>query len=292
MWAYPLGVCVLTEHFETGTLLLESGADCSSGKPSAEQIAQYIGDNSFISLFNTKIKEKVKRTKDLFKHCSLAVANLGHVSDNEGDQNLSPKTNSLLTFGDNGVDKLIRSVKNRCGKFAVFKECPGDLHAAGYANECMAKCLEPGGMFYCLASVLKRQNNAETYGKQKFQEGNLSTNAKGCRDIAIGYGLAAFLKFQTSPMFPSEEELNVPNKTLVYLRKFKEYLSMLEENDKCKYYLQAITLFGPWLHMYKLSVRNLSGIGRETVWLLSMFVYGQLQKNYFVCSFVHCVNFL
>ena len=59
------------------------------------------------------------------------------------------------------------------------------------------------------------------------------------------------------------------------------------------YFLQSITLFGPLMQLYKNSVRQGSGLGREVAWILSLYIYSQLQKtNYAVCSFVHCVNFL
>ena len=290
----PLSLCVINSHQETGKLLFEFGASCQRGKPSPQHVAEQSGENYFLHLFKTKLETDRNNLAEVLKQCAIDQTHSSDSNQDKTDTNSEFNVSQVhtLVFGDNGVEKLIRAVKNRSGKFEMFEESPGDLHAAGYANECMAKTLGPGGMFYCLSSVLKRKNNADTYGSQKFQDGNLASNAEGCRDIALGYGIAAFQEFKSSEYFPAEVDFIGTDKSSVYLKHFKQFLVSLHESEKCDYYLQALELYGPWLDLYKLCVRNASGIGREVVWLISLLIYGPLQKkNYYVCAFVHCINF-
>jgi len=199
----------------------------------------------------------------------------------------SRRTCKVPVFGDNGVEKLIRSVKSKSGMYTNFCECPGDLHASGYLAESMARTLGPGGMYYCLKHVLQRKNNEETFGKKKLQDGNLSSNYEACRDVAMGFGLALFKEFQASSYYPGDQN------AASLLDSFKSFIKHISTSEKCKYYLQAITLFGPLLHLYKKSVREGSGLGREVAWLVNLYIFTQLRKtNYAVCAFVHCINFL
>ncbi len=101
----------------------------------------------------------------------------------------------------------MRSIKIKSGKYSAFSECPGDLHAPAYVNECMAKAMGTTGMYHCLSKVLHPKNDAETFDSSKFQEGNLASNAEACRDIAFGYGLACFCEFQVSKYYPTDSEL-------------------------------------------------------------------------------------
>ena len=178
----PLSLCVINSHQETGKLLFEFGASCQRGKPSPQQVAEQSGENYFLHLFKTKLETDRNNLAEVLEQCAIDQTHSSDSNQDKIDTNSEFNVSQVhtLVFGDNGVEKLIRAVKNRSGKFEMFEESPGDLHAAGYANECMAKTLGPGGMFYCLSSVLKRKNNADTYGSQKFQDGNLASNAEGC----------------------------------------------------------------------------------------------------------------
>ena len=286
----PLGIAVIKGYVDIAKLLLDNGAECKFSCPSAYQIALDIGQNDILAIFDDYIARDLNCSVMLMKQCNVPVnTNVTNVNDVKMNDVFSfSRTNvKVPVFGDNGVEKLVRSIKTRSGKYNIFCECPGDLHASGYADECMAKCLGNSGMYFCLGTVLKRKNNAETFGTSKFQEGNLSSNAEACRDTSFGYGLALFQEFRLSSLYPVN---NVNESTIMTC--FKLFIVELATNPKCKHYLQAVTLFGPWHELYKVSVRNGFGLGREVAWLIGLLVYGPMQKkNYFASAFVHCVNF-
>ena len=294
----PLCICVILENLEMAELLIKCGAQVDSTIPSAIDIAKNLDKNVFIEKFKIVQEDEVNNLSKLFSFCSkeMPVAESDtQVTGDEGTFNFCRESSLIPVFGDNGVEKLIRSVKLRSGKFSNFCECPGDLHAFGYACECMAKTLGPGGMYYCLKTVLKRKNNEETFGQKKFQDGNYFSNLEACRDIAMGYGLAAFEEFTNSSYFPNEDECisSGQDKSVFILKRFKLFLKDISTNTNCQYYVQAILLFGPWLMVYRNSIRQGSGLGRELAWVLSLYVYSQLKKtNYSTSALVHCVNFL
>jgi hypothetical protein len=290
-----LCIAVIKGNISMARLLLENGADCKISVPSAYSIAQDIGQNDIISLFDSHLHQQFLCDSILKQQCSVntsetVVEETPIIEDSHFHFN---RTNvKVPVFGDNGVEKQIRSIKTKSGKYGVFCECPGDLHASGYACECMAKTMGKAGMYYCLDKVLKRTSNEATFGTLKFQEGNLSLNAEACRDVAFGYGLALFQCFKESTYYPSKEEVDDSPTGDLLLWRFKLFIKDIESNERCKYYLQAVTLFGPWLNMYKRSVRNRYGLGREVTWLIGLLIFGPLQKkNYSSSAFVHCVNF-
>jgi hypothetical protein len=287
----PLAVAVIKDNSAAIKMLLECGADCQFSIPSAYYIAKETSKEDILHTFDELLNNQHMNIQQLRQYCSIEVSQ----ESDEPEATTEPtqfkfdrKRTQVPVYGDNGVEKQIRSIKNRSGKFSSFCECPGDLHASAYAFECMAKCMGTSGMFYILAKVLKRKNNADTFGSLKLQEGNMASNSEACRDIAFGYGLALFLEFKNTDYFPLE---NAYDETLIFHR-FKLFIKDLRENDCNSYYLQAVLLFGPWLAMYKKCIRKGYGKGREVVWLISVLIFGPMQKkNYFCSAIVHCVNF-
>ena len=77
------------------------------------------------------------------------------------------------------------------------------------------------------------------------------------------------------------------------LRKFKEWLKPTgESNSSCRYHQQMFTLFGPLLDMYITASKEGDGLLRETVWVLLLPIFAQLNfRNYWTDAFVHVVSF-
>jgi hypothetical protein len=294
----PLCIAVIKENFEICKLLLQYGADCMCSTPSALEIGHTCGQQDIITLFEDILNKRNAQDKKLSKQCGKAVvcteqSDSTVTEEESSDENYNfQRTNfKLPIFGDNGTEKQVRAIKIKSGMFDMFCECPGDLHASAYAAECMAKTMGSAGMYHCLAHILNRKNNADTFGGSKFQHGNLQSNAEACKDIAMGYGLSCFQSFKTSEYFPRFEIDDADDKGSLLLSRFKLFIKDLSNDERCRYYLQAVTLFGPWLYLYKRSVRSGYGLGREVSWLIGLQIYGPLKKkNYFAAAFVHCVN--
>ena len=82
------------------------------------------------------------------------------------------------------------------------------MHAKGYLYEVCKKVMTPGGFMYVLQEVLSRRKiTADSFGKKKFQEQNLSRIEEAVRDTALAFGMAAVFKFENSNAFPSTDEL-------------------------------------------------------------------------------------
>ena len=293
----PLSIAVIKGHTDLVKVLMQRGADCKYSTPNAYDIAHEIGQNDILYNFEEHMQKSTFDFQKLFAACSLSGSKatvLSSVPEKPEVFAYNRTSVKVPVYGDNGVEKLVRAVKIRSGMYSMFCECPGDLHAMGYAAECLSKVLGESGMHYCLKEKLKRKNGPDTFGSTKFQEGNLQSNEEACTDICLGYGLAVFEEFKHSEYYPTLEEtqLAMSGKSLL-MDRFKLFIKHLQANVKCKYYLQAVTLFGPWLSLYKRSVRCGYGLGREVAWLIGLLVYGPLQKkNYHAAAFVHCVNLL
>lgn len=289
----PLCIAVIKGNSSMVLSLLELGANCKIAIPSAYDLAEELGENHITGLFNDYLQASSVST--LYDYCGIVrplSPNSSNVKDHESSSGFDRCSVLTPVFGDNGVEKLVRSVKTRSGGFKNFCECPGDMHASAYACECVAKTLGPGGMYYCLKHTLNRKNDSNTFGSTKFQEDNMQTNEEACRDVCMGYGLAAYRMFEKSEFFPSQTECML-NSNTVLLDRFRLFINDCSSSNKCKYYLQAVVLFGPWLNLYKKSVRNGYGFGREVVWLLGILIYGPMQKkNYYASAMVHCINLL
>lgn len=293
----PVALSVIKGHIDIVKLMLDLHVSISTVQYDCIQLAGRLGHEEIVTLlvdyqYNQQLEVSEIFTK--FPVCfqpdieePTCVTDLSKEIDS--DLPVDTMQTKVPVFGDNGVEKLIRSVKAKSGKYDCFAENSGDLHTSGYVDECIAKCLGPGGMYFCLEKILCRKSNAETFGKKKFQDGNLQANSEACRDICYGYALGAFLEFKNSEFYPTDN----PCESSVLLNMFKQFLTKCKENDKCKYHLQAIDVFGPLFSLYKYSVHFGFGTGRETVWLINLIIFAQMKKkNYFAAAFCYCVNFL
>ena len=202
----PLCLAVIKSDVSLVNILLGYGADIDVAIPSPLEIAKKLNNITVIEVLQ---RAQCTSQTDLKVLCDMFSVPM--IDDSKTDviettheYVFSRKNCKVPVFGDNGVEKLVRSVKLKSGLYQNFCECPGDLHASGYISECMAKTLGPGGMYYCLKTILHRKNNEETFGTKKLQEGNLSSNFEACRDISMGFGLAAFQEFLKSEYYPSE----------------------------------------------------------------------------------------
>ena len=213
------------------------------GTPNAYCLSQDSDQRLIVQLFDNHLAQE--RMEDDFVYDFIKL-NVTHDERDTTTENMA-ETDSYVfdrcyikdpIFGDNGTEKQVRAIKTKSGKYKQFCECPGDLHASGYACECVAKSMGHSGMFHILEKVLHRKNNPDTFASAKFQEGNLASNAEACRDITFGYGLGLFQEFKTSSYFPGFSQ------TDKMLSQFKAFIRSLEKNPKCQYYLQAVTLFG------------------------------------------------
>ena len=117
-------------------------------------------------------------------------------------------------------------------------------------------------------------------------------NREACRDMNVGYGLAVFHKFYNSEYYPVLDFIPEKEKQSKILEAFKLFIKYLQADDSCNYHLQSVTLFGPLGMLYRHSVHNASGLGREVVWLISMLLFSQMRKmNYFLSALNYAVNF-
>ena len=68
--------------------------------------------------------------------------------------------------------------------------------------------MTPGGFMYVLQEALSRRKiTADSFGKKKFQEQNLSRIEEAVCDTALAFGMAAVFEFENSNSFPSTDEL-------------------------------------------------------------------------------------
>ena len=137
----------------------------------------------------------------------------------------------------------------------------------------------------------------EVYQKEKLKAGNLRLGREANRDVAMGYAIAAVLKFRESDKFPKRHELEQARQarkleTLLFDR-FVAWAQDLSEKDKAaQYYLELVLFFGPVMSLFYNSVRTGDGIAREVCWLAFLPAFLQLQKkNYFTDALVYAVNF-
>ena len=183
--------------------------------------------------------------------------------------------------------------------FGWITEIPGDLHSKGHLCEAVFKAHGKGGFHKIVNNVMKRYKlTKEVFKKRKFQEQNLDHIKESVRDASKAYGCAAAQEFKASEEFPSEEELMAAlrkhgNHNDVLLSKFKKSLRKSgESNVSHRYHQQMFTLFGTLLDMSIISSKEGDGLLRETVWVLLLPVFAQLNsRNYWTEAFVHVVNF-
>ena len=233
----PLCLAIIKSDVPLVKLLLSYGADINVTIPNPLEIAKKLNSTEIIeNLQNTQCTSEtdIKELCDMFS-VSWLDDDKTNVNATTSEYVFSRRTCKVPVFGDNGVEKLVRSVKIKSGSYQNFCECPGDVHASGYISECMAKTLGPGGMYYCLKSVLHRKNNEVTFGTKKLQEGNLSSNFEACRDISMGFGLAAFHEFCNSEYYPLDSEVINGDKQDLLLKPFKLFIKHIAEGEKCRY---------------------------------------------------------
>ena len=115
----------------------------------------------------------------------------------------------------------------------------------------------------------------------------------------VAYGLAAIHEFKKSNFFPSETVLKASlcrsgSHNEVLLDAFKKWLQHgTAEDEAFKYHAELITLYAPLLQLYCCATKHGDGLCRETVWLMLLPVFCQLEmKNYWTESLVHIVNFI
>ncbi|KAI8490282.1 hypothetical protein Bbelb_320200 [Branchiostoma belcheri] len=223
--ATPLCLAVLRQDVETVQYLLETQAVSVDGLtfvhfPSPLALARRMGHNAMMFMLEQFVAPSTE-DRDIYMQFSGGnVETINEVDDlvnqiqevnvNDDGYVFHRKNAPNVTVGDGLTTKNHRHCRlSDEVAFHFTSEMPGDLHAAGYVEECFAKSQGPGGLYYIITDVLKRKKiKKETYGKDKFKDNNLQLIREANRDVAYGYGLSAVLEFRQSDMFPSEEEFS------------------------------------------------------------------------------------
>jgi hypothetical protein len=209
-------------------------------------------------------------------------------------------TQNLLWERLHNRNKINRGVRHRNQTaYGWSTEILGDMHAKGHLCEAAFKAHGQGGFQKVVHDVMKRPKlTEEAFKKRKFQEQNLNHIQEGVRYASCAYGFAAVQEFKMSKEFPSDEQLTAAlqrfgNHNSLLLEKF---MSWLENCAKCdanhQYHQQLFSLFGPLLEMFIFACKQGDGIMRETIWVLMLTIFAQLDfRNYWTEAFVHVVNF-
>lgn len=311
--ATPLHLAVIQKNTELCKLFVDSFA-CINGLsfssiPSPYEMAKSMKLNDIVLIFNENLEEQGMLEQQLLELSSKAACETNSECEPDQDENddelFSYDRSQYCGFptavvGDQGTCKNNRSVKQRDqAAFSWVAEIPGDLHAKGHLCEATFKAQGKGGFHHLVTKVLKRQKLTEAaFRDKKFQEQNLAHIKEAVRDGSIAYGMAAVMIFKTSCYFPSKESLQKclqknGNHNEVLLHCFKSFLNECSAKDEnFKYHSEMFTLFGPLLHLYNDATRFGQGLARETVWVLLLPIFAQLQfRNYWTEAIVHVVNF-
>ncbi len=313
----PLHLAVLAKNTELCKLLVDSFA-CINGLsfssiPSPYEMAKSMNLNDVVLMFDEILKEQELLEQQLLALSSKAACHTDSECEHDQDENAKENDDTQFNYdraqfcgfptavvGDQGTCKNNRSVKQRDqSAFSWVAEIPGDLHAKGHLCEAIFKAQGKGGFHHLVTKVLKRQKLTESaFRDKKFQEQNLAHIKEAVRDVSIAYGMAAVMLFKRSCYFPSKESLQKclqknGNHNEVLLHCFNNFLSERSaEDENFKYHSEMFTLFGPLLQLYNDATRFGQGLARETVWILLLPIFAQLQfRNYWTEAIVHVVNF-
>ena len=320
--ATAMTIAVLNNDLTMCKLLLENFAEYEGALfgsfPSPLEMATAMELTTIVQLFHSHSQTKEspiidalqsfeysfidKQTSDnSTTHCMDTESNAETASNNAFEYKRSQYQGfPTAVVGDVGTCKINRSVKNRNSTaFSWMTEIPGDLHTKGHLCEAVFKAHSKGRFHKIVNNVMKRPKlTKEVFKKRKFQEQNLSHIKESVRDGSNAYGFAAVQEFKASEEFPSQEELTAAlrksgNHNDVLLSKFKKWLKICGEcDDSHRYHQQMFSLFGPLLDMYITASREGDGLLRETVWVLLLPIFAQLNfRNYWTEAFVHVVNF-
>ncbi len=316
--ATPMTLAVLNADTTMCQLLLENYADYDGpffdSFPTPLDMAVAMDLKEVIALLNSYSKRK---ENPIIKELLRDTATVNEVSNPSADelQFTTSTTSSPQNFqykrsvnqgfptavvGDVGTCKVNRGVKHRNNtKFGWMTEIPGDLHAKGHLCEAVFKAHGKGGFHKIVHDIMNRKNlKKDVFKKRKFQEQNLNNIKEAVRDASQAYGLAAVLEFKASDHFPSKEGLSSSlrkhgNHNLILLNSFKLWLEQCGKGDEAhRYHQQMFTLFGPLMDMFLTSGKQGDGLLRETVWVLLLPIFAQLNfRNYWTEAFVHVANF-
>ncbi|RUA04433.1 MAG: hypothetical protein DSY43_06265, partial [Gammaproteobacteria bacterium] len=309
----PLHLAVLGKTTEMCKVLVDSLAVIHglsfSSIPSPHEMATAMDLNDIVSVFDEKLREQ-GTLEDLLTQLSSKAADhtdegeLDQRVDNENPDEYSYERSQFCGFptavvGDQGTCKNNRSVKQKDqSAFGWMAEIPGDLHAKGHLCEATFKAQEKGGFHHLISKVLKRPKlTTEAFRGKKFQEQNLAHIKEAVRDGSIAYGMAGVQMFKTSSYFPSGDSLKMclrkhGSHNAILLENFKIFLKECSDDANFRYHAEMFTLFGPLLQLFNDATRFGQGLARETVWVMLLPIFAQLQfRNYWTEALVHVVNF-
>ena len=315
--ATPLTLAVLNADTKMCQILLENYANYDGplfgSFPAPVDMAVAMDLKEIVALFNSYSK---KKENPIIKELLRDTATINKVSNPlSGEITVQMSSSSTSSFqytrsmnqgfptavvGDVGTCKINRGVKHRNNtKFGWMTEIPGDLHAKGHLCEAVFKAHGKGGFHKIVHDIMNRKNlKKDVFKKRKFQEQNLNSIKEAVRDASHAYGIAAVIEFKASDNFPSNEELSSSlrkhgNHTSILLNSFKLWLEKCGKDDEAhRYHQQMFTLFGPLLDMFVTSGKQGDGLLRETVWVLLLPIFAQLNfRNYWTEAFVHVSNF-
>lgn len=138
--ATPLTLAVLKGDEKMVKLLLENFSNCHdwfySSVPGPKQIAEKLGLNNISTLVESYLTQEKEHDLTVWEKTELSTTEPSVVDKLRDDVDLpydrSAKNARTLVVGDQGTNKIIRSVKEKSSSaYGWAAEVPGDLHARG-----------------------------------------------------------------------------------------------------------------------------------------------------------------
>lgn len=138
--ATPLTLAVLKGDEKMVKLLLENFSNCHdwfySSVPGPKQIAEKLGLNNISTLVESYLTQEKEHDLTVWEKTELSTTEPSVVDKLRDDVDLpydrSAKNVRTLVVGDQGTNKIIRSVKEKSSSaYGWAAEVPGDLHARG-----------------------------------------------------------------------------------------------------------------------------------------------------------------
>ena len=321
--ATPMTIAVINSDLRMTKLLLDNFAEFEGplfgALPSPLEMATAMELEDITELFHSKSQENknflvgvLQSTQPNLPAVGKDQSSEGQVENMDCDVDSQSETDSYkyirseyegfptAVVGDVGTCKNNRSVKQRNhAAYSWSTEIPGDMHAKGHLCEATFKAHGKGGFKKVVNGIMNRHKlTDEAFKKRKFQEQNLNHIQEAVRDASCAYGFAAVQEFAKSQEFPSDDDLTTclrknGDHNTVLLDRFKKWLQRCSEcDDSHKYHQQLFSLFGPLLDMFMTAGKEGDGILRETVWVIMLPIFAQLNFcNYWTEAFVHVVNF-
>ena len=139
--ATPLTLPVVKGDEKLVRLLLENFSICHdwfyTSVPGPKHIAEKLGLEKITSLIDSYLRQEKDNDIAVWEATELSTTqpsvldNLPRVDDVNTGYDRSMKKCRTLVVGDQGTNKIIRSVKDKSSAYEWAAEIPGDLHARG-----------------------------------------------------------------------------------------------------------------------------------------------------------------